>query len=260
MGSRHLRHSHLMAQGVDRRKDWVGRDRLGSAMAVVVVHLAMGYLLLSGLGVELVREANEKLQMVSIAPEPDPPKAVPSAPASAASVAEEGEASAANLRAVPTQVTAPQPQIVLPLTPPIIVAPVSGSGSEGDAGAADRRGPGTGAGGIGDGLGSGGAGSGTGAGVGREARLIRGRIRHSDYPRSAVIDRAGGRVVMHLSVSPDGRVDRCTIARSSGRPDLDETSCRLIQQRFRFEPARDAEGRPIASTFGWQQQWWLERD
>jgi protein TonB len=46
-------------------------------------------------------------------------------------------------------------------------------------------------------------------------------------------------------VRTDGRVDRCTVLRTSGYEILDRETCRLIERRFRYEPARDAAGRPI---------------
>jgi periplasmic protein TonB len=45
---------------------------------------------------------------------------------------------------------------------------------------------------------------------------------------------------------------------SSGHPELDATTCRLIERRFRFEPARDAHGDLTEDIKAWQQIWWLE--
>jgi protein TonB len=39
-------------------------------------------------------------------------------------------------------------------------------------------------------------------------------------------------------------VTGCRVTRSSGSRALDSTTCRLIEQRFRFRPSRDALGRP----------------
>jgi protein TonB len=46
--------------------------------------------------------------------------------------------------------------------------------------------------------------------------------------------------------------------KSSGHSELDSTTCRLIEQRFRYEPARDSEGRPVPQVVGWAQRWWQE--
>ena len=67
-------------------------------------------------------------------------------------------------------------------------------------------------------------------------------------------------MVARLNVGANGRVTSCSVTRSSGNSALDETTCRLIQQRFRFDPATDSQGRPIPSVTGWQQRWWLEGD
>ena len=56
----------------------------------------------------------------------------------------------------------------------------------------------------------------------------------------------------------NGRAGGCTVVRSSGHAALDATTCRLIEKRFRFEPARDAQGRPVQELRGWKQDWWLE--
>jgi protein TonB len=50
-------------------------------------------------------------------------------------------------------------------------------------------------------------------------------------------------------VHTDGRPRDCVVTRSSGNPVLDETTCRLIEQRFRYRPARDASGNPQPSVF-----------
>ncbi|MDO9488033.1 MAG: energy transducer TonB, partial [Sphingomonadaceae bacterium] len=117
---------------------------------------------------------------------------------------------------------------------------------------------GTGAGGVGDGLGSGGQGTGTGGG-GSSAVWVKGEIRDRDYPRSAAKSGAGGAVVAFFDVQTNGRATNCRISESSGHADLDAATCRLIEKRFRYRPAVDAQGRPVVSEEGWRQTWWLER-
>jgi protein TonB len=64
-----------------------------------------------------------------------------------------------------------------------------------------------------------------------------------------------GSVAVRFTVEPSGRVSGCTVIRSSANEELDSTTCRLIEQRFRYRPARDSEGRPvpevISRTFDW---------
>ena len=38
---------------------------------------------------------------------------------------------------------------------------------------------------------------------------------------------------------------RCTVLRTSGYEVFDNATCRLIEQRFRYTPARDASGRAV---------------
>ena len=127
------------------------------------------------------------------------------------------------------------------------------------AGASNVPGPGTGAGGFGTGLGSGRFGTGTGGGGGggrpTRARHISGSIGPDDYPDSAYRARIGGTVHLRFTVAPSGRVSDCRVTRSSGSRELDSVTCRLIVTRFRYRPARNAEGVPIASTVVGEHVW-----
>ena len=129
-------------------------------------------------------------------------------------------------------------------------APVAGEGSDAAAGAG-AQGRGTGAGGSGTGVGVGGSGS--------PAQRIAGALRDSDYPREA--ERAGlaGTVVIGFRVRTDGRADRCTIIRSSGYALLDDLTCRLFTQRYRFRPATTAAGDPVESTLQTSFTWGTRR-
>ena len=72
---------------------------------------------------------------------------------------------------------------------------------------------------------------------------------------------AGVRIVgANVYIGANGRVTRCVVKISSGNQALDDTTCRLITQRFRYEPARGTDGRPVADIAGWEQRWWLGRD
>src|SRR3546814_5773665 len=72
-------------------------------------------------------------------------------------------------------------------------------------------------------------------------------IRNSDYPASAGTAGAGGVVSVEYYVRPSGRVSNCHITQSSGNQALDETTCRLITERYRSEPSRTANGTPVRS-------------
>ncbi|WP_129793774.1 energy transducer TonB [Sphingosinicella sp. CPCC 101087] len=234
-------------------------NRLKPAVAVMLVHVLLAWLIVSGLRFDLPVRVAEELQLFEVI-EPPPPPAEEKAPAEIPSEAEEGAAAPPALKADPTPVVAPEP--VVPIERPHVpAASVAGQGTRPFAGAAPVPGPGTGAGGSGTGTGAGGSGTGVGAGgAATRPRLLRGRIRNRDYPRGALRSGAEGQVFARVQVAADGRVIGCRVEQSSGHPELDETTCRLIMQRFRYEPARDAQGNRVADVSGWVQRWWIGPD
>ena len=241
------------------------KERITSAFAVAIFHVLIGYAFFSTLGFDFDRVREEGLKLFDIADPPPPPLAKPARPHIEKKARRpkpknaEGAASPANLRNTPTDIVAPKP--VIPVPPPLPAAPAAGQGTAAAAGASNRPGPGTGSGGQGTGLGSGtqgtGTGGGGGGGLGTHARWISGRIRDSDYPRAALEAGRSGTVYLRFVVAPTGRVTSCTVTRSSGSSALDSTTCRLIVERFRYRPARDMMGRPIAETIRGDHVWEL---
>ena len=228
-------------------------DRKAMALAaVILLHLGVFALLLRPILIEIAPPADSLIIVdVPLPPAPAPEAEKPGTP--------EPEAAAAPPapRARPKPVAAPPPPVP-PEPRPSPVAPAPSTGTETQSGAA-AAGPGTGASGAGIGAGAGGAGTGQGGGGGAvRARWKSGRIDRRDYPPDAARANLGGQVTVHLDVGADGRVTGCTVARSSGVPSLDAATCRLIRQRFRYEPARDSAGNAIPAVVGWRQDWWLE--
>lgn len=229
------------------------RQRALAGGSALIAAAAVGLGLASGLDLEVVRKASEAITAIAI-PAPPPPReevAAQNSPRENAS----GRASAANKYAKAAPVFAPETKLP-PVMPTVAAAPRPGSGRDASAGAAPTPGPGSGAGGQGDGAGAGSAGSGTGGGT--KAVWQSGTIRDRDYPREASRARASGEVEVRFTIEASGRVTGCRVSRSSGDASLDETTCRLIEQRFRFKPATNAAGANIASQYGWRQSWWLE--
>lgn len=230
-----------------------GPQKMMSGGAAVAAMLAVGFGLASGLDLNIVRRASEAITAIALPAPPLPREEAVPAPAPTPRAA--GKASAANRKATAAAVAAPPPKLP-PLTPPVAAAPQPGAGSDASAGATPDPGPGSGAGGRGDGTGAGGSGSGSGGGT--KAVWRSGTIRDRDYPRDASRERAGGEVEVGFIIEANGRVTGCRVTRSSGNAALDRTTCDLIEARFRFRPATNAAGQPIASRYGWRQRWWLE--
>jgi protein TonB len=252
-----------MIHGMRAERD--NRDRVRSAAAVAVIHALLGYALITGLGYHPVQAAADSLKLFDVSEVPPPPPIVPATPEAtkkptAKPKNPEGAAAPPNLKQKPLEVVIPEPPVVMPV-PKVSVPPIASQGYRSRAGAAPVPGPGTGAGGVGNGLGSGlygnGTGGGGGGGVARDARLLRGEIRDSDWPKAALRSRAQGIVHFRVTVAPTGRVSDCTVTRSSGNAALDGTTCRLVMERFRYDPARDTAGRPISAIEYGDQEWVL---
>lgn len=234
-------------------------DRIKSATAAVLIHVVVGFAILNAFDIgsgEVVRSSLRSFSVIDVSIPPvvadEKPKQATPEP--------EGAASAANVEKTSAPREAPKRIIELPQPNSLPAAPKAGSGSETDAGASNMPGPGTGAGGVGSGFGSGNSGDGTGGGgIASRAKLVGGRITNADYPKSATAARQGGSVTAHFTVGADGRPSKCRVVKSSGNSDIDATTCRLIEERFRYEPARNKAGQPISDVTGWEQTWWLER-
>lgn len=231
------------------------RDRVRAGGAALAVLLALGWVLILGLRVPVPGVVSNGLKLFRVVPPPTPPAPAPR-PRPAAAPRRAGAAAPPNLLHRATEVTAPVPVIRIVEPPPLVTAPRPNDGAEAQQGAAPLAGPGTGAGGAGDGFGSGNGGDGDGGGGGGSPlRQIGGRISGRDYPRDLLRAGLGGTVWVRYVVGTNGRVGECRIARSSGYPELDETTCRLIVERFRFKPKRDASGRKVPGVVVEDHRW-----
>jgi protein TonB len=79
-----------------------------------------------------------------------------------------------------------------------------------------------------------------------------------DYPADAQMRDEQGTVGVELKIDKQGRVSRCNIAQSSNSKSLDSATCRILQQRARFTPARDNSGQPVEDTYTQRITWRLE--
>lgn len=238
------------------------RDRAGAIALVTLVHVAVigGLLTLGPSGA--VRESLQKpLEIFDVVlPRPEPPPPPPVVVESRAAPEEEGAAAPPARKAEASPVKRVEPIVQLPTTPPpVIAAPTPGVGAAPSAGAAPVDGPGSGAGGQGNGTGSGGAGSGPGGGgdggEGTAPSVIQSTtLTGRSYPREVLrVWPRGGRVFVAVRVQVDGRATDCKVNRSSGNPIVDQWTCRLVEERVRFRPALDGQGRPEVRWYGYIQ-------
>ena len=218
-------------------------------IAIVLIHLGIFYVLIRALApgaVAMVEETVVSAFTVTVTtPEEDMPVVEPEP--------DEGSQGDAGQEAVPQPVTAPTPERqvredrAVPRASSTGAAVTSGATQSGDGTGADGSGPGTGA---------GRGGTGQGGVAATKPILVRSITESSAFPippggREA---RVGESVIVRLVVSAEGRVTSCSVYRASPFPATDAKVCELSYSQIRFEPARDAEGNPVAAPFYYRQR------
>ena len=178
---------------------------------------------------------------------PPMPEPSPKAPEPSGKSGDEGK------KAVPREATTP------PVKQPISKVPAPRASSSGSANTsgAGAQGSGTGAGGPGTSPGSGNGGGGQGGGAVTKAVKTAGDINSArDYPIPTRDLRIGDYVIIAITVGTDGRPIGCRVARPSKDAQANAITCQLALTRFRFKPATNASGKPVASVYGWKQSWY----
>lgn len=223
-------------------------EKAKAIAGVVAVHIALAFVILTGLNVRLVQHAVEQLITINITEPPPPPPLPPPPPKPAPLRAQKLPEGASARKAEPSPIVAPAPKLLVPS--PVPAAKVGGTGTPSTSGAA-AQGTGTGAGGRGNGVG-GGANDFTGY---TPARRIS-RIPDREYGELAATGLRAGSVGVTIRVEPDGSVANCRVARSSGNGYADALMCQLTVRYIRFDPARDPSGRAIAQDVTFFPNWW----
>ena len=83
---------------------------------------------------------------------------------------------------------------------------------------------------------------------------------NDDYPIEAIRNEEQGITAFRLEIGSNGIPTGCSITSSSGSRTLDATTCRIMMERARFQPARDANGRPAADSVTSRMRWVLSAD
>lgn len=222
------------------------RERFAALAAVTLVQIVLGAALLSGLRVDTLRD-NELVSRLIEVTIPPPPATV--VPVVHPRVIRRHEAAAPKAEPKPIGgAPGPHPSHATPAPASVVAFPHAVAAAGGGSGTGPALGSGAGG-------GTGGPGYGGDDDGGTDLVQIAGEIRASDYPRDLRERGIGGRVAMVFTVGTNGRVTSCSITRSSGVPELDALTCRLIQQRFRYRPSTDRFGRPIADEVEGEHDW-----
>ena len=199
-------------------------NKIVAIILVALIHVALGYALITGLAYSAVKKAIERVTTVDIE-EPEPEEEPPPPPPPD--------------EVVPPPPVAPPPPINVSVAPPQIQtvdrppppAPVFVQPSRPPAPPPPPPPPSQARGATPDGL----------AGWSRRIQ--------ENYPTRAVRDEIEGRVGVRVTIGPNGRVSACSVTSSSGSSILDDAACSGMERYARFNPALDAAGNETTGTY-----------
>jgi protein TonB len=207
-------------------------NRIVAFIIVAILHVLLGYALVTGLAYDVVKKAVQRVTTVDIKEEvkkeePPPPKKLDLPPPPPVVVPPPK-----------MTITPPQQQITTvseppPAPPPVVLVPPPPSAPPPPrftpTKATPRGNPGSWA-------------------------------NSNDYPSRALREEREGVTRFRVSVGADGRITNCQITGSSGHPDLDEATCSLVSRRGRFNPAKDGEGQPTTDSWSSAVRWQIPKD
>jgi periplasmic protein TonB len=205
--------------------------RMVSIGVVAVLHVVLGYALVTGLAYNAAMQVFEDLQTFDVKEEkqkeeekpppppkdvelPPPPKNLPPPPQTN------------NPPPIPPQAPAPPPPPPAPPTPPAPPPPAPPPAPPPPR-------------------------------VATKAVLKSGSISDDDYPPSASRNEESGTSVASYTIGTDGRVTNCSASGASAS--LDAETCKLIIRRFKFRAAVGSDGNPIAENRTQRVRWQLPK-
>jgi protein TonB len=195
-------------------------SRVVAIVLVALIHIAVGYALVTGLAYSAMKKAIERVTTVDIEepeeePEEEPPPPEPDTPPPPIVA----PPPPINIAVAPPPISAvavapPPPPVVIPIArPPAPPAP-------------------------------------------SQARGVRPKNQNSwasriqqNYPARALREGTEGTVGVNVTVGPDGRVSACSVSSSSGSSALDEAACQGMQRYARFDPALSSDGSPTSASW-----------
>lgn len=222
-------------------------NRTVSIIIVALIHVVLGYALVTGLAYNVVKQAAEDLKTFDVEEEPPPPPDEPPPPEKLETPPPPEVAAPPPL----VQMNAPAPPItttpVLNLNPPItpVARPVVPTLKQCPDGSS-----------IPTQLACKPVVSQQASAKGSLTALFS----NDDYPQSAIRSEEQGTTAVSLSIGPDGRVSGCNITSSSGSSALDQATCNIIKRRARFTAAKDQNGQPTTGSFSQRIKWVLPEE
>jgi protein TonB len=224
------------------RQRQISTNRSLAIAIVAVIHIILGYGIVTGLAYDVIKQASVDLKTFDVEQEPPPPPEEPPPP-EPEQAAETPPPVVAPPPIVRTRETPPvvrtvevaPPPVVTPRAAPLPPAPPAPPPPPPPPPPPVKTVPPRSA--VGD---------------------LQGLFRGDDYPNSAIERDEQGSVTVRLAVGTNGRVSSCNVLRSSGSSTLDRATCRILQSRAKFTPARDSRGNPTTDTVTQRIRWVLE--
>jgi periplasmic protein TonB len=202
-------------------------NKITALIIVALIHVLLGYALVTGLAYEAAQKVIQKVTTVDIKEEvkeeePPPPPPKKDLPPPPPIVAPPPKVNIAPPPRVTTVREVPPPP---PPAPPIVIAqpPPPPPPAVPPKAATPRGNPGNWA-------------------------------TTNDYPSRALREEREGTTGFRVTIGTDGRVTDCQITSSSGHADLDEATCNNVRRRARFNPATE-DGRPVTGTYSNRVRW-----
>lgn len=198
-------------------------NKIIAIIIVALIHVALGYALITGLAYNAVKKAIERVTTVDIEeevpeeeepPPPPPDEIVPPPPV-------------APPPPINVSVAPPPIQTVQTPPPPAPVIPIARPAPPPAPPPAPSKARGV-----------------SPDGLARWSARIQ-----ENYPPRAVRDEIEGRVGVRVTVGPNGRVADCSVTSSSGSSILDDAACSGMRSYARFNPALDAAGNAISGSY-----------
>jgi protein TonB len=206
-------------------------NKIIAIILVALIHVAVGYALITGLAFSAVRKAIERVTTVDINEPPPPPPDTPPPPQPDTPPPPVAPPPPISISVAPppiqVQPNIPPPAPVIRIVPPA-APPAPPPPRFTPKGAQPRGNPGSWA-------------------------------TTDDYPSRALREEKEGVTRFTVQVSPEGRVTSCSVTGSSGTPELDDAACRAISRRARFTPATNGEGQPVAGTYSNSVRWQIPK-
>ncbi len=217
-------------------------NRTVSIVFVALLHVLLGYAIITGLAYNVVKKAAEDLKTFDVEEEPPPPPEEPPPPPE-----QQVEAPPPPVVSPPPLVrtnTPPPPVSTVNVAPPPVITPTAPVAPPAPPAPPPPPPP--------------------PAPVKVQPANARANlasyITDDDYPQDAIRNEQQGTTGFRLDVGPDGRVTNCQVTSSSGSSSLDNTTCRLLRSRARFTPASDSSGAKTADSVTGRIRWQLPAD